>query len=272
MAMALPLIALTSLPAQADTETTPSATGVQFTTNAHNASSAGSGSRPSPSNVAGTSPAPASGAQECNASYGCVAPQRCPEGSTPYFGPGIDSNGQQVGSYFTCAESPTAAPSAPAITPADVAKAFQATPVPDTPLTVQPPGGETLVNYDTVYLTHAQPFDAAFTLLGQNVVLHITPATFTWTHGDGTTQTSTHPGRSWTDADSLAHAKRQPVSSTLVTHRYRTKATVDATLTTTWTATWDLNGTPQGTVPGTVQKTTAPTTLTVLEARPALVP
>ena len=64
-------------------------------------------------------------------------------------------------------------------------------------LVVQPPGGKTLVNFDTLFRTEAEPFTRTVRLLGHRVDLEITPASFSWSHGDGTRQVTSDPGRAF---------------------------------------------------------------------------
>ena len=47
---------------------------------------------------------------------------------------------------------PVAAATAPVLTPGRILEAFRRIPLPEAPLEVQPPGGETLVNLDTILL------------------------------------------------------------------------------------------------------------------------
>ncbi|WP_110205008.1 hypothetical protein [Nocardioides daejeonensis] len=81
------------------------------------------------------------------------------------------------------------------MTNAMVLRALRRVDVPEPVLVVQPPGGKTLVNLETIFSTTAEPFTATVRILGRRVDLRITPRSFVWDHGDGTTQRSNTPGR-----------------------------------------------------------------------------
>ncbi len=150
-----------------------------------------------------------------------------------------------------------AAPPAPRITAQLVSTALRQVPLPAPRLQVQPPGGRTLVNFETNVLTDPAGFTRTLTLLGQPVTLRISAAAYTWDFGDGTTTTTTTPGTPYPDLD--------------VTHRYLTAATVQARVDTTYAADYRVGGGPWQPVPGTVTVTGAPEPLEVVEARPTLV-
>jgi hypothetical protein len=145
----------------------------------------------------------------------------------------------------------------PAITPAMVAAALARIPVPPSKLEVQPANGRTLVNFDTNFFTATAPFDAAVTLLGQQVTLHIVPSQFGWRFGDGGSLTTAEPGAPYPDLD--------------VTHSYLKKGRVAPSVDTTYTATYRVNGGPWQDVPGSVTVAGAPVDLQVLTATPTLV-
>ena len=90
---------------------------------------------------------------------------------------------------------PPAAPAAaPALTAGRVLQAFQRIPLPHLRSVTQP-DEKTLVNFDTIFYVDADQFQRTLTLLGRRVTLAITPSTFTWHHGDGTTRRDQRPGR-----------------------------------------------------------------------------
>ena len=156
----------------------------------------------------------------------------------------------------------TAAATAPVLTPARILAAFRRVPLPEAPLTVQPPGGETLVNFDTILHTQAQPFQETVTLLGRRVTFDISPASFTWSLGDGQSMTTTDPGRPW---------GRGVPTDDLVSHRYTKAGAVTLGLETTWGARWRLGNGPWRDVGGTVTMTSPAQDLQVREAQPQLV-
>ncbi|WP_265521598.1 hypothetical protein [Oerskovia flava] len=142
----------------------------------------------------------------------------------------------------------------------EAAREFATLPITPAPVTVQPPGGRTLVNVETI--TYAEPtvqtFDTA--LLGIPVTLRAQPGEYTWDYGDGTGPlTTTDPGAPYPD-HSVTHTYDQPADA------------VTITLTTTWTGQFQITGAPTWTdVPGTATTTTVADPLTILEARSRLV-
>ncbi len=90
--------------------------------------------------------------------------------------------------------APAAPPAAPALTAGRVLQAFQRIPLPHLRSVTQP-DEKTLVNFDTIFYVDADQFQRTLTLLGRHVTLAITPSTFTWHHGDGTTRRHERPGR-----------------------------------------------------------------------------
>jgi hypothetical protein len=144
----------------------------------------------------------------------------------------------------------------PEITPALVLQAFRRIPVPRQVTHIQP-AGKTLINFDTIFYTDAQPFDRTITLLGQRVQLRIRPSSFRWVHGDGTSATTATGGA--------------PYPAKIVVHRYQhAHTTVRAHVEVTWSAVFSVNGSPLRPVPGTVTTVGPATSLRVAEASPAL--
>jgi hypothetical protein len=78
-----------------------------------------------------------------------------------------------------------------------ILRAFRRIPLPESVLTIQPPGGATLVNFDTNFFTHAAPFERTVTLLGHQVHFRIRPRQFAWHFGDGSSETTTKPGAAY---------------------------------------------------------------------------
>jgi hypothetical protein len=149
-------------------------------------------------------------------------------------------------------------PDAPVdITPAMVAAALARIPVPPSELEVEPANGRTLVNFDTNFFTATKPFDAAVTLLGQQVSLHIVPSQFGWQFGDGSSLITDRPGAPYPQLD--------------VTHSYLAKGRVAPSVDTTYTAQFSVGGGPWQDVPGSVTIAGAPVDLEVLTATPTLV-
>ena len=147
------------------------------------------------------------------------------------------------------------------ISAAMVATAFRYVPLPESTLIVQPPGGHTLVNFETNFYTTAPdilPRPTAVRILGQVVQLRVEPATFTWDFGDGTRRTTTERGAPYPDLE--------------LTHSYQRKGRVGVRLHTTYRAWWRMTDTaPWQAVEGTVTITGTPQSLRVLTAQPTLV-
>jgi hypothetical protein len=144
----------------------------------------------------------------------------------------------------------------PQVTDPMVLAAFRRIPLPSLRSHSQP-ADKTLINFDTIFFTEAEPLTRQVTLLGQNVRLEITPSRFEWVHGDGTTDTTATPGAPYPAKD--------------IVHRYAdAHRTVAHRVVVTWSAEWSLNGGPLQPVNGTVTTTGPATPLRIAEASPAL--
>lgn len=148
------------------------------------------------------------------------------------------------------------------VTSTIVARAFRRIPLPESEIVIQPPGGRTLVNFDTLFRTEAHPVTRTVRLLGHRVQLRARPSSFVWRPGDGTVFTTTQPGRTY--------RKRLPMSS-YVSHRYTEATSVRPRVDTTWSARFRVDGGPWRPVAGTVTIDGAPVELRVVEARAQLV-
>ena len=149
-----------------------------------------------------------------------------------------------------------AAAAPPQVTEAMVLQAFRRIPLPSLRSRTQP-ANKTLINFDTIFFTQAQPLTRRLTLLGQRVRLEIRPSRFEWVHGDGTSQTTSTPGAAY---PSKSIIYRYADAHTTVAHR----------VVVTWSAEYSLNGGPLRPVSGTVTTTGPDTPLRVAEASPAL--
>lgn len=136
-------------------------------------------------------------------------------------------------------------------------RAFRNLPLPPSDLVVQPPGGETLVNFDTNFYTEQGSFTRRVHLLGQRVDLRIWASRYRWVFGDGESQASESAGAPYPDL--------------LITHDYRAKGGVRPRVDTTYSARFSVNGGPWRDVDGTVTIPGAPVDLRVRTARPVLV-
>jgi hypothetical protein len=115
----------------------------------------------------------------------------------------------------------------PSITPALVLNEIRRIGLPTLQAKTQPEG-KTLVNFDTIFYTEAQPFTASVTLLGQQVEIMAEPSRYTWHHGDGTIDTTASPGA--------------PYPSKEIVYRYDAAGTVGPRVDVTYTARFRVNG------------------------------
>lgn len=194
--------------------------------------------------------------------YGCAEQQACgADGLQSWvWAHSSDGSTRMVGTY--CSDGNTVALPTETLTPGRILEAFRRVQLPEAPLEVQPPGGVTLVNFDTILHTDAQPFTETVQLLNRQITFDIEPSEFTWTLGDGRTLTTTDPGRAWRAG--------LPMNE-YVSHRYAKAGTVQLQLTTTWSARWRLPNGPWRPVADTVEITSTPQQLEVTTARPQLV-
>ena len=73
---------------------------------------------------------------------------------------------------------------------------------PRSTVTVQPPGGKTLVNLETVFYTsNNEPATHVFRLGGREVTVEATPVTYVWKHGDGSSESTRSAGHAYPDHD-----------------------------------------------------------------------
>ena len=178
----------------------------------------------------------------------------CPEGRVPYQLLGLHGGSWHALTVECHATQPPGL--SPTVTPALVARAFQRIPLPSLRAITQP-ADKTLVNFDTIFYVEAQPLHRTLTLLGQRVELAITPSTFRWVHGDGTTAVTHSAGATYPAKD--------------VVHRYQhAHVTVMQHVEIVWTARWSLNGGAYHDVDGTVTTVGPATSLRIAEATPAL--
>ena len=196
-----------------------------------------------------------------NTGAGVCPASPCPPGSVQYRQWQVAAGGETpLG--FVCSSNgappavAAAAPAPPQVTDAMVLAAFRRVPVPELRSQSQP-GDKTLVNFDTIFYTEAEPLTRTVTILGQSVRLEIEPSSFTWQHGDGTSATTSTAGAPYPAKD--------------VVHRYAdAHVTVQHRVVVTWSAQWSLNGGPLQPVAGTVTTTGPTTPLRVAEASPSL--
>lgn len=192
--------------------------------------------------------------------YGCGEVQTCGDGGELNLVTVTYSDGSLERSIvcFEEGEEPTAA----VLTPGRILEAFRRIPVPSPSIGVNPVGGRTLVNFDTILHTEAEPFTETVQLLGRRVTFEIEPSEFSWRTGQGDGFTTNDPGQ--------AYQASLPMSA-YVTHRYLRAGDVQLSLDTTWTARWRVGDGPWRPVDGTVTTSSDPVPLEIVTARPQLV-
>lgn len=171
---------------------------------------------------------------------------------------GVLIHGWPFGVVGGCDPSVGRAPSLSSLVRAE----FERIPLPAQRVTIQPPGGRTLVNFDTILSVDAEPFTEVVRLLGRRVELRIEPSSFLWVHGDRTTQRSVSPGRAYA---------RGVAMSEFITHSYAGTGVVQVRVDTTYSAQFRVGAGPWRPVEGTVTIEGVSVPLEVVEARPVLV-
>ncbi|MDN5892963.1 MAG: hypothetical protein L0H93_02960 [Nocardioides sp.] len=176
--------------------------------------------------------------------------------------PGIFLHLAATGGWVKVAQGCPPQGQAPVITAGMIMNRFRDSPIPVARIVVQPPGGKTLVNFDTIFQTEAEGFTESFRLLGQTIDLKITPATYTWLPGDGSSFQTSEPG--------IAYEKGRPMSD-YVSHSYEVADSVHPRVDVTWTAVFRVSGGAWQPVTGSVTKQGTPADLQVVEGKPVLV-
>lgn len=164
-------------------------------------------------------------------------------------------DGERFNQQTSCPEDAAAAP--PQVTPGLVLQAFRRIPLPASELVVQPPGGRTLVNFETNFYTEQGEFTRVVRLLGQRVELRIWPETFTWHYGDGSSEQTSSAGSAYPELE--------------ITHRYLAKGRVAVSVDTTYAADYRVGTGGWQRVDGTVTIPGEAESLRVVTARPVLV-
>jgi len=183
----------------------------------------------------------------------CSGLRTCPDGTVQTHSWIELPNGDiTAGSYWCPSEG-----GAPAVTEDTVATAFRRIPLPPSTFSIQPPGGKTLVNFETNFFTEERTLNRTVRLLGQRVELRIEAHSYTWRFGDGESITTDKPGA--------------PYPRLQVTHNYLQTGDYGPALDITWVADYRVNGGAWQPVPGSVTIEGEPTDLAAIEARPTLV-
>jgi hypothetical protein len=197
-----------------------------------------------------TKPVCLGGAMTCDAD----GEKKCSDGTPMVYIWFVPDSGPPGAMTINCPDGDAEADPGPTL--ADVITAFRHIPLPHSKLQIQPPDGETLVNFETNFLTDADPFERSVTLLGHTVDFKIRPATFHWSYGDGATASTSKPGA------------RYPTMG--VTHVYQHLGSVKASVDTTWSADYRIDGGSWAAVPDTVTISGAAVGLRVRSATPLL--
>lgn len=186
----------------------------------------------------------------------CGTGMSCPPKATMYRLFGLTGHTWIPLGMHCATTTPTTPARPPQITPALVARAFKRVPLPAL-RSISQPAGTTLIYFDTIFYVHAGPLTRRLTLLGRQITLQISPTRYAWEFGDGTTTTTSTPGRPYPAKD--------------IVHRYQHAHTrVAQRVTITWTARYRIGTGPAQPVPGTVTTTGPATTLRITQATPVL--
>jgi len=184
----------------------------------------------------------------------CSEVAHCPDGSVMTLAYFVATDGTASYGGTNCPQD-AAAP--PEVTPGLVLRALRRVPLPASELVVQPPGGRTLVNFETNFYTEQGEFARVVQLLGRRVELSIWPESFVWRYGDGSSERTSSAGAPYPDLE--------------ITHRYLERGRVAVSVDTTYAAEFRVDGGPWRPVVGTVTIPGESESLRVVTARPVLV-
>jgi hypothetical protein len=179
--------------------------------------------------------------------------------TNPIYPPNNACKVDPVAGTYGCEDVEPADPEegeGPEVTPGDVLRAVREIGLPSLQVQVQP-GEKTLVNVRTIFYAQPQPFERSVDLLGFDVDLAAEPVSYEWVHGDGSTSTTTQPGRPYPAMD--------------VTHRYTSPADgLRAQVNVTYRVRFRVDGGPWSTLAQTLVASGPAATLDVKEAVPVL--
>ena len=158
--------------------------------------------------------------------------------------------------YIVC-PTPGPAPAGAVFTPGMAQSAVESLPMPALELNVQP-DGPTLVNAPTIFYAEPEPFSTSIELLGHTIEVRAEPVNFIWVHGDGTSQSTSTPGKPYPNRD--------------VAHRYMTpNQGVNARVDTVYEVEFSIDGDGWESLDTPLVATGPSTSVEVQEAAPVLV-
>lgn len=135
---------------------------------------------------------------------------------------------------------------------AQVADAWATMPIAANTYQVEPAGGYAVAELGVNLIVDTNPRTMNVTLMGTPVIIRAVPTQYTWTNTDGTTWTSTSPGKPYDQGGDPFTFPRRPEHRTTFT------------LTTTWRGEFSINGgTTWRDAPGTATTTSNSTTVHV---------
>ena len=144
------------------------------------------------------------------------------------------------------------------ITPGMVRREFERLSWPAAELEVQPPDGQTLINFDTNFFTrNTSATTQTVTLLGQQVTIEARPTSYRWNFGDGVSLTTSTPGAPYPALD--------------VTHDYADPGQVNPSVDTVYQGRYRINDDEWQAIPGSLTVSGEPVGLRVRSASPHLV-
>lgn len=158
-----------------------------------------------------------------------------------------------------CRNTPVGEPPPPKPpTPGQVLTAARRYAWPEATLVIQPPDGETLVNFATnFYTTSTAPVTRTVHLVRGSATVEVTPQSYTWRFGDGSVETTTDPGAAYPELR--------------ITHKYLRKGQAAPQVDVTYGGRFHLGDGAWRTLPGTLTVAGTPQTLAILTATPHLV-
>jgi len=185
----------------------------------------------------------------------CSNPRACTVGEATGTTYAVMRNGVYVGTAcLTQGDSKVFTPPVKVL----VTKRFKELEWPKSPVAIQPEGGKTLVNFETIfYTTNNQPTSKIVTLLAQNVEIEATPTSYIWHFGDDTSVTTTSAGKPYPAQD--------------VVHTYTGLDPVEPSVDTVYSGRFRVNGGEWESIDETVTVAGQSVNLTILEASPELV-